>query len=220
MRKYNSNHKLGYLIVLGVFLMFVLSVFGLIFELPRFYRTEMSLDYQKVNPSKVEYSKIEPVEKAELATPVSYRAVPAVYYGNTGYGGSTEQGSWNHIAVAGKRLAVTEVSSLEINPGNATKKFRKMIYGHNTAGVFGVLSSLGIGSTFSVTLGGVTTNYRVSEIVMFEKISSTRLSANGVNYSMDALNRNAKGHSIMLLTCAGQSLGGGDATHRLAVFAD
>ena len=122
--------------------------------------------------------------------------------------------------MAGKRLAVTEVSSLEINPGNATKKFRKMIYGHNTAGVFGVLSSLGIGSTFSVTLGGVTTNYRVSEIVRFEKISSTRLSANGVSYSMDALTRNAKGHSIMLLTCAGQSLGGGDATHRLAVFAD
>lgn len=214
-----SDKKCGVLIILMVFSLFLAGVFGLFFEMPRLYKTEMSLDFHKSELSIEEFKKVS-VEKAEIKEVAPFRTPTKVIYASSNYNTSVNQGNWNHISVAGRNLSVTEVSSLVMNPGNATLKFRKMIYGHNTAGIFGNLQSLVVGSVFTVELNGITTNYRVSEKVTFEKSSSTTLRANGQTYTMDALTRNAKGHSLMLLTCAGQSLGGGDATHRLALFAD
>ncbi|MBQ3470595.1 hypothetical protein IJH23_02705 [Candidatus Saccharibacteria bacterium] len=214
-----SDKKCGVLIVLTVFGLFLAGLFGLFFEMPRLYKTEMSLDFHKSELSSNEFEKIS-LEKTEIKEVASKRTPAKVVYASSNYSTSVNQGNWNHISVAGRNLGVTEVSSLVVNPGNATMKFRKMIYGHNSAGIFGNLQSLGVGSVFSVELNGVTTNYRVSEKVTFEKASSTTLRVNGQTYTMDALTRNAKGHGLMLLTCAGQGLVGGDATHRLAVFAD
>lgn len=214
-----SNKKCGVLIILMVFSLFLAGVFGLFFEMPRLYKTEMSLDFHKSELTMEEFKKVS-AEKAEIKEVAPFRTPTKVIYASSNYNTSVNQGNWNHISLAGRNLGVTEVSSLVMNPGNATLKFRKMIYGHNTAGIFGNLQSLGVGSVFTVELNGITTNYRVSEKVTFEKSSSTTLRVNGQTYTMDALTRNAKGHSLMLLTCAGQSLGGGDATHRLAMFAD
>ena len=214
-----SNKKCGVLIVLMIFGLFLAGIFGLFFELPRFYKTEMSLDFHKSELSTEEFEKIS-VEKSEVKEAASRRTPAKVVYASSNYSTSVNQRNWNHISVAGRNLTVTEVSNLVMDPGNTTMKFRKMIYGHSTAGIFGGLQNLGVGSVFSVELNGVITNYRVSEKITFEKSSSSTLRANGQTYTMDALTRNAKGHSLMLLTCAGQSLGGGDATHRLALFAD
>ena len=214
-----SNKKCGVLIILMVFGLFLAGVFGLFFEMPRLYKTEMSLDFHKSELTMEEFKKVS-VEKIEIKETTSKRTPVKAVYASSNYNTSVNQGNWNHISVAGRNLGVKEVSSLVMNPGNATLKFRKMIYGHNTAGVFGNLKNLGVGSVFTVELNGITTNYRVSEKVTFEKSSSTTLWVNGQTYTMDALTRNAKGHSVMLLTCAGQGIGGGDATHRLAVFAD
>ena len=55
---------------------------------------------------------------------------------------------------------------------------------------------------------------------MFEKNQENgRLQLDGSGNYMNSVST-AWGHSIALMTCAGQSLGSGDATHRLVVFAD
>ena len=214
-----SDKKCGVLIVLMVLGLFLVGLFGLFFEMPRFYRTEMSLDFHKSGLSTEEFKKAT-LDKAEIKEVASKRTPAKVVYASSNYSASVKQWNWNHISVAGRNLAVTEVSNLVKKPGNATMKYGKMIYGHNSAEIFGSLKSLGIGSVFSVELNGITTNYRVSEKITFEKASTTTLKFNGQTYTMDALTRNAKGHSLMLMTCDGQSLGDEDATHRLAVFAD
>lgn len=163
-----SGKKCGVLIVFLVFGLFLAGIFGLFFEMPRFYKTEMSLDFHKSELSSEKFEKIA-IDKTEVKEVVSKRTPAKVVYASSNYSTSVNQGNWNHISVAGRNLGVTEVSSLVVNPGNATMKFRKMIYGHNSAGIFGNLQSLGVGSVFSVELNGVTTNYRVSEKVTFEK---------------------------------------------------
>lgn len=126
----------------------------------------------------------------------------------------------DNITILGRTISVSEVNSTAVDAGNEVKSFRKMLYGHNSGAVFGNLGNSYVGMTFTVTLSGVTKTYRVAEIITFEKISDTALSVDGQKYTMTALVNNAKGHSLMLMTCAGQSLGHGDATHRLTVFAD
>lgn len=126
----------------------------------------------------------------------------------------------DNITILGKTISVSAVSSTEVDAGNEVKSFRRMLYGHNSGAVFGNLGNSYVGMTFTVTLSGATKTYRVAEIITFEKISDTALSVDGQKYTMTALVNNAKGHSLMLMTCAGQSLGHGDATHRLTVFAD
>ena len=97
-------------------------------------------------------------------------------------------------------------------------KTDKLIYGHNTANLLGNLGSLGVGSNFTVTDGGVTTTYRVSAKVMYEKTADGYL--NSDPYLMGSIMQTAMGHNLALMTCAGTSYGNGDASHRLVVYAD
>ena len=52
-----SDKKCGVLIVLMVLGLFLVGLFGLFFEMPRFYRTEMSLDFHKSGLSTEEFKK-------------------------------------------------------------------------------------------------------------------------------------------------------------------
>ena len=128
----------------------------------------------------------------------------------------------NNIKIAGRTLEVVGVDGTDVDAGGHVNKYgEKFLYGHNSAAVFGALASLGQGTTFTVTYGGVVTNYVVNEVVEFKKISRTQLmDESEQKYTMNAIAQNAKGHSLALMTCAGENLGGGDATHRLILFAD
>lgn len=131
----------------------------------------------------------------------------------------------NSISVAGRTIDVVDVADTTVDAGNHVNKYGgRFFYGHNSAGVFGGLGSLGVGSIFSITYGGMTTNYQVTKVVMYEKNTSTgRLQLNGSGNYMRQVADAKSGdiqYSVSLMTCAGQSLGHGDATHRLVIFAN
>ena len=97
-------------------------------------------------------------------------------------------------------------------------KFRKMVYGHNTANLLGSLAYRYPGEIISITEGGVTTNYRVAAVVTYAKTADGFLE--GDKRLMKNIATTALGHDVALLTCAGTPYGNGDASHRLVVYAD
>ncbi|MBR2741918.1 hypothetical protein IKD98_04185 [Candidatus Saccharibacteria bacterium] len=123
----------------------------------------------------------------------------------------------NSFSINGRNLELVDVASPAVNAGNHVNRYNKMFYGHNSAGVFAGIGSAG---EFSVTENGVTTRYRVMEQHTFEKYSATHLSLDGQVYSMASLANRAWGYDAIVVTCAGTSLGNGDATHRLMLFAN
>ncbi|MBP5648182.1 sortase [Candidatus Saccharibacteria bacterium] len=127
----------------------------------------------------------------------------------------------NSIAIAGKVIEIVDVSDTAVNAGNHVNKYgAKFLYGHNSPAVFGRLTSVGVGSVFTVAYGGTSRNYQVAEVTIFEKTSDTTLSAGGIQYRMSTI-ANGKGrYDMVLMTCYGTMLGGGDATHRYVVFAN
>ena len=97
-------------------------------------------------------------------------------------------------------------------------KYNKMIYGHNTANLLGSLAERYIGETITITEGGVARSYVVSAKIYYNKTSDGNL--NNDPHLMRDIANTALGHDLALLTCAGQMLGGGDATQRLVVYID
>lgn len=131
----------------------------------------------------------------------------------------------NNIKIAGRTINIVDVSDTAVNSGDHVNKYgAKFLYGHNSSAVFGNLVSLGVGSTFSVTYGGVATNYRVARVMIFEKNANNgRLQLNGSGNFMRAV-ANAKidgvNYDLSVMTCHGRSYGNGDASHRLVLFAN
>lgn len=106
-------------------------------------------------------------------------------------------------------------NDIEVNPNYSDiYQTGKLIYAHNTSGLLRGLYDLYNGDTF--TINGVT--YNVSERVVYEKTDAYSL--NGSRAVMKNLKNSAYGHDFALMTCYGTSLGNGDATHRLVIFAD
>ncbi len=131
----------------------------------------------------------------------------------------------NNIAIAGRTLEIINVESTAIDSGNHVNKYgNRFLYGHNTGAVFGGLSSLGVGSIFTVTEDSVKITYRVQRVVIFEKnVESGRLQINGEgNYMRPVANATMDGvqYDLSIMTCYGTSYGNGDASHRLVLFAD
>lgn len=130
----------------------------------------------------------------------------------------------NSITIAGRTLEVVSVADTSVDSGNHVNKYgEKLLYGHNSAAVFGGLVNLGAGSVFSVSEGGVTRNYRVAKVMIFEKNANTGLlQLNGAgNYMRSVANAKSEGaqYDLSLMTCYGTSYGNGDASHRLVLFA-
>ena len=101
-------------------------------------------------------------------------------------------------------------------------KTGNLVYGHNSANLLGNLGTLGVGSDFTITEGGVARTYQVANVVLFEK-NDGKLQLNGQGSYMKAV-AEAKfygaQYDVAIMTCAGTPLGNGDATHRLVVFAN
>lgn len=138
----------------------------------------------------------------------------------------------NHIEVAGRWVNVYDVNSTALDAGNSVYRFidtaknynGNFYYGHNSSNVFGGLVNLVEGSTFTITINNVTTTYRVAKIQVFEKNQNTgKLQINGEGSYMNSVARAKFGgvqYSVSLMTCHGRSLGNGDATERLVIFAN
>lgn len=131
----------------------------------------------------------------------------------------------NNISIAGRTLEIVDVANTTVDSGGHVNKYgSKFLYGHNSAAVFGGLTGLGVGSGFSVTYGGVTTNYIVSKIVIYEKnVETGKLQLNGAGSYMRAV-ADAKSdgvyYDLSIMTCYGTSYGNGDASHRWVIFAN
>lgn len=156
---------------------------------------------------------IEPISEAKIENITETANITAVSYAKTA------------TSVKGINYTVTIHSDgiIEHPSYRDIYKTGKLLYAHNSSDLFGNLKSLGIGSTFTVTDGGITKTYAVSDRVTFEK-NNGLLQLNGTGNYMGRVTYNANygngGHSLALMTCAGTPLGGGDATHRLVIFAD
>ena len=171
-------------------------------------------DVETIVEIKPAESVVEPAKTQVVATPhvvaVSRPAAQPVMQ-------TTAPTYTNTFSINGKNLQLVNVSTPAINAGDHVNRYSNMFYGHNSAGVF---AGIGSASEFSVMENGVMSKYRVMEQQIFEKYSATHLSLNGQVYSMASLANRAWGYDVIVVTCAGQSLGNGDATHRLVLFAN
>lgn len=132
--------------------------------------------------------------------------------------------TYDNIQIAGKTLGIEKVSSTAVDSYDHVNKFgSKFYWGHNTSAVFRGLYDLGAGATFTMTEGGVTKKYKVAEIQVFDKNFETGvLQQNGKGNYMTALTNgryNGASYDVVLMTCYGESVGGGDATQRFVVLA-
>ena len=142
----------------------------------------------------------------------------------------------NQIVIGGRTISLTIVKDTRADAGNHVNMYcgsnaacNKFIYGHNSAAVFGNLKNLRVGvDTFTVTLNGVTSTYRIVNKVIYdyELGGNGALRLNG-DTSTNYMNRTAKAkdnnnvqYDLALMTCHGQSLGSGNATQRLVLFAN
>ena len=142
----------------------------------------------------------------------------------------------NQIVIGGRTISMTIVKDTRADAGNHVNMYcgsnaacNKFIYGHNSSAVFGNLKNLRVGvDTFTVTLNGVTSTYRIVNKVIYdyELGGNGALRLNG-DTSINYMNRTAKArdnnnvqYDLSLMTCHGQSLGSGNATQRLVLFAN
>lgn len=135
------------------------------------------------------------------------------------------------IQIAGKNLNIVTVDDTAKDSGNHVNRYKKgsydgrFLYGHNSAAVFGGLENLKIGSTFTVRLDGEQNIYKITKIVIFNKNvakGTIELTGDSTNYMGQVAKAKFKGtqYDLSIMTCHGQSLGGGDATERLVIFAN
>jgi len=131
----------------------------------------------------------------------------------------------NSISIAGRKLDIVDVDSTAVDAGNHVNKYgEKFLYGHNSYNVFGALVNLGVGNTFSMYYGDVNYNYRISNIVIYEKdVAAGKLRLNGEGsymYAVANARHDGVQYDLSIMTCHGTSYGNGDASHRLVIFAN
>lgn len=196
-----------------LFLLIIASIIGVAGH-PLFLAASDSVDVTGLNNAGIVETVPLPEPKPEPApTPVVVAKAPA-----TGAAPVTPNYA-NSITITGRTLEIIDVAATAIDAGTHVNRYGKMLYGHNSAAVFGALSSLGVGSTFTVTSGGATTTYQVREVTTYQKIDDTTLGLDGQTYRMSIITRAKGKYDLSLMTCAGESYGNGDASHRLVIFA-
>lgn len=187
------------------------------------HSTETLKTIEKIEP-KVQNQEISDISSdyAKKAVSFNSRMTPTRSADDdTGYGSA--MGSY--ISVSGRNIPVIEVSSTALDAGDHVNKFGdRFYYGHNSGNIFGGLVNYGVGTSFSINSNGITHNYRVAKVVVYEKNAELgRLQLNGSGSYMKAVSQarsDGVQYSIALMTCYGTPYGNGGATHRLVLFAN
>ena len=179
--------------------------------------TEVSFE-TKSEIAKIDVAEI--TDTANITTPVKTARATA----------TTKTAARTNYDYTVTRYTGAGIASLEKTPTyRDIYRTGNLVYAHNSSNLFGNLKTLGIGSTFTLTENGVTTTYRVSGVEYYKKVAvnggedlakCSGLSDNCSGYWMNSIVKNALYHNVALMTCAGQSYGNGDASHRLIILAD
>lgn len=196
-------------------LILLLSSFFTIAGAPEFLIASEDVEVNSINNANIVQTVVPEPVKTVVSTPVTRTTKSTVAKA------AAPKPAANRLNIAGRSLVVEYSPNTGVDAGRVVKFYNnKFLYGHNSAGVFGFLPSVGVGTVFSLTYNGVTTNYRVMEKVEYAKSSPTTLNLNGRDYSMAYIAKGMNKYSLTLMTCSGRSLGGGDATHRLVLYAN
>lgn len=217
-----------------LFLLLILSLLGVI-NASVFLTATDTVELAGLDEAKiVETAPLpEPEPSAKVVVPVAYGATnsgsPASVVNETANSVAPTfdvvVAPGNTIAIAGRILEVVDVADTTIDSGGHVNKYGdKFLYGHNSTEVFGGLVNLGVGNIFTVSYGGVSRNYQVAKIVIFEKdLATGKLQLDGAgNYMRSIINARSGNiwYDLSLMTCYGTSYGNGDASHRLVIFAN
>ena len=136
----------------------------------------------------------------------------------------------SYISIGGRDIPIFNTGTTTVDAGSSVARYNdKFLFGHNSGSVFGHLASLPIGTEFSVTLDGNTTNYRIANKVIFNHEFSP--SGQELLYPDGYPGRNfmnsiasaryfGQQYSLALMTYHGISYGNGDASQRLVVYAN
>ena len=122
----------------------------------------------------------------------------------------------NHLSYLGHTVPIFTSYDTLTDSGTQIGLYNdKFLYGHNSWNVFGDLPSLAIGDTLTINLNGKAATYRVSYVTTLDKATTQRFMLSIANARFDGVQ-----YSYSLMTCAGTSVGNGDASHRLILFVD
>jgi LPXTG-site transpeptidase (sortase) family protein len=123
----------------------------------------------------------------------------------------------DEISILGRTVKIKKVADTKVNAGNMVALYGDgFLYGHNTNAVFGVLSRATTGTNFSVTLNNETKSYRIAKTAVLTKEDTKKsMYSLAKTQSFDGEN-----YDLVLMTCAGRSVGHSDATHRRIVLAN
>ena len=157
-------------------IIFLSSFFGII-GVPDFLVAADSVEIQDVSYSFEYAKKVEtPVKPAVATTKTTVKPTPATTTTTTpapvvAPAPVKPAVKPNSINIAGRTISVTTgIRDTSIDAGDHANLYYngKFLYGHNSASVFGGLKNLGIGSTFTMTLDGVTKTYRIDNKVIYD----------------------------------------------------
>ena len=212
-----------------LFLLLICSLIGVV-STPHFLTATDTVELSRMNATKAVETIIppEPEPEPDPKTEPTYQPIVA-HTSTTQIAISNPEPEAvimpNAIAITGRVIPIVEVSDTTVDSGDHVNKYGgKFLYGHNSASVFGGLTSEGVGNVFTVSLNGNSTNYQIVKTVIYEKNAETgQLQLNGSgNYMRAVSNARSEGvaYSLALMTCYGTSYGNGDASHRLVIFAN
>lgn len=136
------------------------------------------------------------------------------------------------IELFGRQIEIQNTDNTTDDAGSIVKRYVNArtqtrsghfayLFGHNSPAVFRDLPTLSIGSTFRARIDGQDRTYIVRRALTVEK-AAIGTKSHDINGMYDLVNARYDGanYSLALMTCAGESRPGGDATHRFLLFAD
>lgn len=161
-------------------------------------------------------------ETTEIADSFEFTA-PAYYMPTYSYASNNDVAPrQNYISIMGRTLNVVTSDSTNWTPDYDVARYVHgryngvFYYAHNHSSVFGGLANLPVGSTFTINLNGYNHTYKVALVDPYVVKDDSLAKAMG---DIASARWHGVQYSISLMTCAGSSLGNGDATHRTLLFA-
>lgn len=129
----------------------------------------------------------------------------------------------NALNILGRVVPFVNYNSTNSTPNTGAARLvnssfnGKFFFAHNSNSGFGGLGNLKAGSTFTITIDGIVHRYNVRVV---EDVEKSYIENNHLMNNIARAKWNGQNYSVSLMTCSGVSLGGGDATRRIVLFAN